>query len=158
MASKRKSWREKLADEKDFPRIEPISAGMAKKWGPGTIVIPTPREVDEIMRKVPKGKLITINQIREKVADRHGATIGCPICVGIFARTAAGAAEEDAADGKKRITPYWRTLKGDGEVNPKYPGGLEGQREKLEAEGHTLVQKGKRLLVENYQQALVKAP
>ena len=72
--SSRKTFREKLADDKDLPRVERISPGMAKQWGHGTIVIPAPSEVDAIMRRVPKGKLITINQIRELVARRHGAT------------------------------------------------------------------------------------
>ena len=152
----RRTWREKLADSKDFPRVQPISPGMAKTWGDGTIVIPQPSEVDAIMRSVPKGKLTTINQIRDAVAERHGATIGCPICVGIFARTAAGAAREDAADGKKRITPYWRTLKSGGEVNPKYPGGVKAQKARLEAEGHTVVAKGKRFVVQGFEKRLME--
>jgi hypothetical protein len=76
MAKARKSWREKLADDKDFPRVVEITPKMSQRWGTGTVVIPAPREVDEIMRMVPRGKLITINQIRETVAKRHGATIG----------------------------------------------------------------------------------
>src|SRR5438105_1907129 len=121
---KRKSWREKLADAKDLPKVVRISADMSQRWGGGTVAIPAPAEVDAIMRKVPRGKLITINQIRTIVAKRHGGTIGCPITCGIFAWIAAHAAEEDVAAGKKRITPYWRTLKSDGELNPKYPGGI----------------------------------
>ena len=62
--SKKKSWSEKLKDNKDFPRVEEITEKMSKKWGTGTVVIPAPMEVDEIMRKVPEGKLITINNIR----------------------------------------------------------------------------------------------
>ena len=76
MAKLRKSWREKLADSKDLPRLVEITKSMSQRWGIGTVVIPAPMEVDEIMRKVPRGKLITINQIREVVAKRHGATIG----------------------------------------------------------------------------------
>lgn len=154
--ARRKTWREKLTDAKDFPRVQPISEGMAKNWGPGTIVIPAPTEVDAIMRSVPKGKLTTVNHIREAVAKRHGATIACPICVGIFARTSAGAAEEDAAEGRKRITPYWRTLKSGGEVNSKYPGGVEGQKELLEAEGHAVVAKGKKHVVVDFERKLAK--
>ena len=81
--------------------------------------------VDDVMRKVPKGKLVTINQIRELLAARHHAYTACPITTGIFAGVAARAADEDEQAGKKRITPYWRTLKEGGEVNPEYPGGLE---------------------------------
>jgi alkylated DNA nucleotide flippase Atl1 len=97
------------------------------------------------MRKVPKGKLITINEIRAILAVKHGATIGCPICTGIFARIAASAAGEEAAEGKKNITPYWRTLKEGGVINEKYPGGAEGQKKLLEKEGHNVVKKGKNI-------------
>ena len=76
MAKLRKSWREKLADSKDLPRVVEITGKMSARWGTGTVCIPAPIEVDEIMRQVPRGKLITINQIREVVAKRHGATIG----------------------------------------------------------------------------------
>lgn len=131
---------------------------MRKMWGPGTIVIPAPSEVDDIMRAVAKGKLITINQIRAVVALRHGATVGCPITTGIHARIAAGAAGEDEAAGKKRVTPYWRTLKAGGEINPKYPGGLTGQRALLEAEGHRVVARGRRLFVDDYERCLITTP
>jgi hypothetical protein len=151
---KKKTFREKLADHKELPRVEPISEGMSRKWGKGTIVIPAATEVDEIMRKVRKRKLTTINQIREVLAHRHGATIACPIVTGIHARIAAGAAGEDEAAGKKRVTPYWRTLKSGGELNAKYPGGLQGQRKRLESEGHKVVSKGARMFVRDYERFL----
>ena len=154
--SKKKSWSEKLKDNKDFPRVEEITEKMSKRWGTGTVVIPAPMEVDEIMRKVPQGKLITINDIRAVLAKKHNATIGCPICTGIFARIAAGAAEEQRQKGEKNITPYWRTLKSGGEINEKYPSGIEGQKKLLEKEGHEVVQKGKKYFVANYEKSLAK--
>jgi len=138
MAKLRKSWREKLADDKDLPRVVEITDKMSKRWGTGTVVIPTPKEVDEIMQKVPKGKLITVSEIRAILAKKHGATIGCPLTTGIFANIAARAAEEAAAEGKQDITPYWRTLKADGSLNEKYPGGVEVQAARLREEGHTI--------------------
>lgn len=135
----KKSWQEKLADDKGLPKVEKITDKMSKRWGRGTVVIPAPREVDQIMKKVPKGKLTTINQIREALARKHGATIGCPITTGIFAWISAHAAEEAAAEGKKDITPYWRTLKSKGELNEKYPGGVKAQAARLRAEGHTIL-------------------
>ncbi len=106
--------------------------------GAGTCVIPAPLEVDALMRKVPRGKVTTINEIRAALACRHGATIGCPITTGIFASIAARAAEEAVAQGKKNITPYWRTLKSGGELNPKYPGGVAAQAAHLTDEGHAI--------------------
>src|SRR4029077_14880823 len=141
---KRKTWREKLADKKDLPKVVKITGRMTKRWGKGTVAIPAPHEVDAIMRKVPEGELITINEIRTLVAKRHKATIGCPITTGILAWLAAKAADEAAAGGETDITPYWRTLKSGGEINAKYPGGIERVKSLLEAEGHKVVMKGTR--------------
>jgi hypothetical protein len=157
MSAKRKTWREKLADSKGFPKVARIDGKMSKRWGEGTFVIPAPIEVDEIMRRVPKGKVTTIDAIRKELARKHGATIACPITTGIFAWIAAHAAAEAAAEGKKRITPYWRTLKTGGELNPKYPGGIAKFRSLLQSEGHSFVQKGKRVLVKDYEKKLAAA-
>ncbi len=154
--TKKRSWSEKLQDSKDFPRVERITEKMSKKWGVGTVVIPAPLEVDDLMKKVPKGKLTTINEIRAALAKKHGATICCPITAGIFARTAAGAAEEQQQKGEANITPYWRTLKAGGEINEKYPGGVEGQKKLLGKEGHKVVQKGKKFVVVDYEKSLAK--
>lgn len=124
--------------------------------GTGTVVIPAPIEVDEIMKKVPEGKLTTINDIRAALAKKHSATIGCPITTGIFAWVAAHAAEEQGQKGEKKITPYWRTLKAGGEINEKYPGGVEAQKKLLEKEGHHVIQKGKKYLVADYEKSQAK--
>jgi len=151
----RKSWREKL--DKGLPVVKKIEGTMSRRWGEGTVVIPAPREVDEIMKKVPSGKLITIKEIREILAKKHGATIGCPITTGIFAGIAARAAGEAAAEGKKDITPYWRTLKTGGVLNEKYPGGAEAQKRLLEKEGHKVVAKGKKFAVADLEKRLAPA-
>ncbi len=158
-SKKKKSWREKLMDKKDLPKVVKISDRMAGRWGtkPGdTLVIPAPIEVDEFMRKVPKGKLTTINEIRKALARKHKATIGCPITTGIFARIAAEVAAEDRAEGKKNITPYWRILKEGGVINEKYPGGIPDQRKLLEKEGHQVIKKGKRYVVLDFEKHIVK--
>ena len=157
MAKLRKTWREKLADSKDLPRVVEITGKMSTRWGTGTVCIPAPIEVDEIMRQVPRGKLITVNQIREIVAKRHGATIGCPITTGIFIGIAARAAEEMVTEGKQNTTPYWRTLKSKGELNEKYPGGVEAQAAHLREEGHIIEPgKGKKPpQVKDFEKALV---
>ena len=72
----KKSWREKLADDKELPKVIEITDSMSKRWGTGTVCIPAPREVDEIMKKVPRGKLITVNEIRATLAKKHSASIG----------------------------------------------------------------------------------
>jgi hypothetical protein len=150
----KKTWQEKLADDKGFPKVCKIDSTKSKRWGTGTFVIPAPMEVNELMRRVPKGKLTTIDQLRQVLALRHGATIACPITTGIFAWISAHAAAEARAEGKKNTAAYWRTLKSNGELNPKYPGGIAGLRRKLSSEGHRVIQKGKRFFVQEFQERL----
>jgi len=153
MAAKR-TFREKLADDKDLPRVERIPPGMVSRLGEGTLLIPAPSEVNALMRRVRKGRVTTINDIRAVLAARHSASTTCPIVAGILARIAAGAAGEEEADGKRRVTPYWRTLKRDGELNPKYPGGSAEQARRLRAEGHRVVTRGKRRFVADFERVL----
>jgi alkylated DNA nucleotide flippase Atl1 len=156
MPTKKITWSEKLNDSKGLPKVEKITDKMSKRWGTGTVVIPAPIEVDEMMRKVPTGKLTTINDIRAALAKKHKATIGCPMTTGIFAWIAAHAAEEQKQSGEKDITPYWRTLKTGGVLNEKYPGGDEGQKLLLEREGHTVIKKGRKYAVLNYEKSLIQ--
>ena len=156
MTAKKKTWCEKLNDSKGLPRVEKITDGMSKRWGTGTVAIPAPKEVDEVMRKIPKGQLMTINEIRAALAKKHNATIGCPMTTGIFAWIAANAAEEQKQNGEKDITPYWRTLKSGGFLNEKYPGGTETQKRLPEQEGHTVIKKGKNLVVLSYERSLAQ--
>jgi alkylated DNA nucleotide flippase Atl1 len=111
-------------------------------------------EVDELMRRVPEGKVVTINEIRAALARKHKATIGCPITTGIFAWIAANAAEEARKRGEKSITPYWRTLRTGGVINEKYPGGVQAQRKHLEKEGHRVARRGKRYVVVDHEKSL----
>ncbi len=101
---------------------------------------------------------MTINQIREFLAKKHGASIGCPITTGIFCNIAARASEEDAGEGKKEFTPYWRTLKSKGELNKKYPGGVAAQAPRLQAEGHAIEPgRGKKLpVIKDFEKVLVE--
>jgi hypothetical protein len=119
------------------------------------VVIVNPSEVVEIMKKVPKRKLITIVEICKKIAQNHKVKGCCSLTTGIFIMTAANAAEEADKQGRNLGIPYWRTLKSDGFLNEKFPGGAEAQKKKLENEGFIVTQKGKKFLVQNYQNFLV---
>lgn len=164
MAYKKKSWTEKLHDSKKFPKIlefDPkFPCGKAlEKWGAksgDTVVITPPLEVDGIMKKIPKGKLITLYEICKKLAKKHKVKFCCSLTTGIFINIAAHAAEEAKEKGERNITPYWRTLKMEGVLNHKFPGGAEAQKKLLEKEGFTIIQKGKKFIVENYENYLLK--
>ncbi len=150
----KKTWTEKLHQSKDLPKIVQITGKMARSWGEGSCVVPAPIEVDHLMRQVKRGRVITSHELRTALATYHETDLACPLTTGIFGWIAAHAAVEAEERGERRPTPWWRTLKSDGELNPKYPGGLERQRALLESEGHSVIARGKRLFVEGYERHL----
>lgn len=130
----RKSWREKLQTDQQ-PKIVKLPPEAWAKMGGRTMLVSTPRDVDALIRKIPKGKAVTSALLRQRLASDFGAECACPTSTGIFVRIAAEAAEEDRAAGAKRITPYWRVIAKDGSLNEKFPGGVKAHAEHLKAEG-----------------------
>ncbi|MDA7977343.1 MAG: MGMT family protein [Pirellulales bacterium] len=140
------TWKDKL--HKEHPNhgsLRPIPPIWHKRFGEGTMLIPRPLDLDALIRRVRKGKLVSQSQLRENLAHAAGATATCPITTGIFLRIVAEAAEEDLAAGKKRITPYWRVVSDDGRLNEKLPGGIAAQSRRLQQEGLSIIPgKGKK--------------
>lgn len=145
-------WREKLEKPQE-PKVVKIPPSMSR-FGKGTMLIPTPRLVDSLLRQVPKGKLVTVGEIRKRMANDFAADVTCPLTTGICVRIVAEAAEEDRAVGRQRITPYWRVIKDDGSLNPKFPGGDQVQARYLRREGASVARKGKRTVVKDFEKRL----
>ena len=137
MITNMKSWREKLQGVHEA-RIVAIPPRMRKQYGKGTMLVPKPLDVDAMIRKVPRGKVITLTQLREKLARAAGADVTCPLMAGMFVRISAEAAAEEMRAGRSRVTPYWRVIRDDGRLLEKLPGGPVEQARHLEAEGHTI--------------------
>lgn len=150
-----KSWRTKLEKPQEA-KVVPVPPKMSR-FGEGSMLIPTPRLVDELIRKIPKGKLAAVSELRRKLASDFHADVTCPLTTGIFVRIAAEAAEEDRGQGRKRITPYWRVVKDDGTFNPKLPGGIAQQTQNLRAEGLEVFTSGKKTpRVVDFENRLIK--
>lgn len=150
----KKDFNAMLHDGKDMPKFQTITDPKSiEKYGGNRMYFAPPIEYDRIMKQVPYGKVITVGDIREYFAKQSGADLTEPITAGIFVSIAAWASHQRADDE----TPYWRTLKAEGELNPKYLGGVEAQKEKLEAEGHVIIRKGRknfRYYVKDYEKAV----
>jgi alkylated DNA nucleotide flippase Atl1 len=149
-----KSAIDQLKAAKEPHIVSPIPLGFPGAMTANSMLVSTPCEVDAVIKRVPAGKLVTLAEIRAHLAQRHGAEIACPVSTAIFINVAARAAEEYAAMGEEQITPYWRVLKVGGKLNEKYPGGIAAQRERLEAEGFTVLQRRKGAVVAEYEQFL----
>jgi alkylated DNA nucleotide flippase Atl1 len=152
----KKDFNAMLNNSKDMPTIKDIDKEeVVKRYGGSRMLLAPPIDYDGLMRQVPKGKVVTSEQIRKVLANRYGADFTCPLTAGIFINIAAWASEQRDTDK----TPYWRTLKSDGELNEKYPGGIDAQQKKLEAEGFTIFTKGRskqRYYVQDFDKALAK--
>lgn len=150
----RKDFNAMLHDSKDFPKLQIVTDEKTiARYGGDRMYFASPLDYDRVMKRVPFGKLTTVGAVREYFARHNDADFTDPITAGIFVSIAAWASHQRDHDE----TPYWRTLKASGELNPKYPGGVEAQRAKLEAEGHRVVERGRKNLryyVEGYEQAL----
>lgn len=150
----KKDFNKMLNDSKDMPKIVTITDEKSiEKYGGSKMYFAPPIDYDKVMRLVPKGKLITVGTIREHFAKQNNADFTDPITAGIFCSIAAWASFQRTDD----ITPYWRTLKANGELSPKYPGGVEEQKKLLETEGFTVIKKGRtniRYYVKDYENFL----
>lgn len=150
----KKDFNAMLHNNKDMPKFQVITDQKSiEKYGGNNMYFAPPIDYDKVMKKIPYGKVITIGKIREFFANENDADFTEPITAGIFVSIAAWASYQRTEDK----TPYWRTLKANGELNSKYPGGIEVQKEKLEAEGHTIIKKGRKNIkyyVKDYEDVL----
>lgn len=150
----KKDFNAMLHDSKDMPKFQMITDQKSiEKYGGNRMYFAPPIAYDRVMKQIPRGKVITVGKIREHFAKISGADFTEPITAGIFVSIVAWASYQRSFDE----TPYWRTLKANGELNEKYPGGAEAQKEKLEVEGHTILQKGRkniRYFVKDYERFL----
>lgn len=154
----KKDFNAMLHDSKGMPKFQRVTDPKTiEKYGGDKMFFAPPIEYDRLMRLVPFGKLATVGQLREHLARENGADFTDPITAGIFVSIAAWASFQRQGDE----TPYWRVLKAGGELNPKYPGGAAAQKQRLEAEGHTVLQRGRaniRYYVQGYEGALFDFP
>lgn len=150
----KKDFNAMLHDSKDMPKMMTVTdEASIKKYGGEKMYFAPPIDYDTVMKKIPFGKVVTVGEIRAHFAKKSGADFTEPITAGIFVSIAAWASYQRA----ENETPYWRTLKANGELNAKYPGGVETQKEMLEREGHTVIRKGRkniRYYVKDYEKVL----
>jgi alkylated DNA nucleotide flippase Atl1 len=154
--NKRKSWQDKFENAvKGLPKVVEVPPKWQKQMGGKMVLVPTPKLVDAVIRKVPKGKLITAGQIRAKLAADFKADSTCPLTTGIFLRIISEYTEEQRSKGEKQLSPYWRVLKDDGKLNAKFPGGMASHAKLLRQEGHKITGKDNKARIADYEKSLV---
>lgn len=151
----RKDFNKRMNDSKDMPKIVTLDEDGAKRWGGNTMVIAPPLDYDILIKGIPNGKLATTDVLRKIIAKKYNSDITCPLTCGIFVNICAWASYQRKND----ITPYWRVLKSNGELNSKFPEGIENQKKLLLEEGYEIIQKGSKNIkyyVKDYEKYLIE--
>ena len=147
MKRSRTPWAAKLR-----PEMKPQVVTDPK--GRGQMLLPTPMLVAEEISNIPEGALLTVPELRSRLAERFHAEFTCPLMTGIFFNLVAGAAEEQLAAQQPPVAPYWRVILENGTLSPKTPAGPEQQAQRLRQEGHSITQRRTKLEVANFRQHL----
>lgn len=147
---------EKLNVSKQPKIVSPVPEGFPGWQENRSMVVSTPREIDSIVRRIPEGRLVTLDSIRTHLRTKYATDMACPVSTAIFINIVAAAAEEMAARGDVDIAPWWRILKNGGLLNPKFPGGADAQAARLEAEGFMVIRGKRGLTVKDYEHYLVE--
>lgn len=153
----KKSWVEKMRPDMKPRIVTNTSVKWQEKFGKGKMLIPTPALINRLIRKIPGGNLTTVNLIREKLARDFDADYTCPITTGIFIWIVANAAEEEKRHGDHNVSPYWRVIKNNGQLNPKFPGGEAQHAKLLRAEGLnvTKTKNGKHFMIADFKHHVI---
>lgn len=129
-----KTWSEKYLTTSK-PQVKRIDKKFADIPEGASMLIATPKIVDEYISMIPKGKTADIKTMRSDLAAEYHAEYTCPVTSGIFLRIVAEKAYEEYAQGKKKITPFWRMIDPKSPAAKKLTFGTDFIRSKRQEEG-----------------------
>jgi alkylated DNA nucleotide flippase Atl1 len=107
---------------------------------------------EDLIREIPTGKVVTTEVMKLYLASKYRVMSINPLITANALVLIARAAEER----KGFDVPWWRILKvkdGSGMLNDKFPGGMDEQKRRLEAEGHKIAGVPGGYWVDRYQAA-----
>ncbi|MFM8373766.1 MAG: hypothetical protein ACKOCO_15395 [Bacteroidota bacterium] len=127
-------WQDKL-HKNQLPVIKEGPEQWNIRFGGSRMLIANPELVYEKIKTIPKGEVMTIKELRTKLAEDFDADYTCPLTAGIFLRIAAEAAEEMTTAGNRPELPWWRVIPDDHRLNNRLPGNGILQASRLREEG-----------------------
>jgi hypothetical protein len=114
----------------------------------GKMLVPCPATVEALLKKIPEGKLVTIDLVRKTLADQFNVQTTCPFNTKLCLRAIAN-------DPGKKVA-YWRVVQGTGEMIDYFPGGFAGHAALLSEHGFVIGYDGKKPKVKNLRENLVQ--
>ena len=133
----------------DEDTIVDISRGRERFFGcSGKMLKPCPATVAALVKKIPENQLGTTDLLRKHLAQQFQAQVTCPYDFKQSLLAAAG----DPSQG----IPWWRVVKQDGGLIPRFPGGAAAQAERLRQEGFSIDANGKKPRVVDFKHKLAQ--
>lgn len=134
-AKSKPSWTSKLLASKP-PAVKTLQAPFAEMAVGTRMLVASPALLDEFIRTLLPGQVVTVRDLRDELATRHRAEHTCPVSTGIFLRVVAEAAWEQHQAGAPlaSITPFWRVIDPGSELAAKLACGPDFIRERILAE------------------------
>lgn len=119
------SWQEKL-DRGKPAHVEVTTQDFADVPAGSTMLIATPRIVDDYVCTLKPGKTVDMKQLRASIAKKFKASHMCPLTAGIFLRIVSEAAFESLQNGAKpeSVTPFWRAVDPKSALAKNWPAAL----------------------------------
>ena len=114
-------WQTKLNKDATH-QVKILDKKFADMPANSSMLIATPKIIDQFIRKIPKGKPKSLKEMRVSLAKKYSADYTCPVTSGIFLRIVAEAAFESYIIGKQpldKITPFWRLIEVDSHLAKK---------------------------------------
>ena len=104
-------------NDKKFADLEPNT----------TTLIPSPADIQREIDDLAAGETMELTELRNRLADRHGADGTCPVMAGMNLRVVAevcfGAL--DAGVPPAQLSPVWNAISPTSPLASKLPGGPE---------------------------------
>ena len=95
------------------PKIVDIPTKMEKFYGKGKMLHPTVEEIEEIIKTIPKGYVVTIDAIAKRLAKTFNTDVTCPMRTGNAIKRIS---ERYSSTNINYKIPFWRVIRSDMQV------------------------------------------
>ena len=91
-------------------KIVSIPEKMEKFYGKGTMLHPVPNDIEALIKKIPRGKVLSIDMLAKRLANDHGTDVTCPMRTGNAIKKIS---KRYSAENLDRDLPFWRVIRKD---------------------------------------------
>jgi hypothetical protein len=144
--AKGNTWTEKITDKSKVHQVKKLDKSFADMPEGSTMLVASPNIVNNYVRSIPKGISVSLQTMRNDLANEYGAEYTCPVTSGIFLRIVAEAAHEQLQAGTpiSKVAPFWRVIDEKSALNKKLSFGSDFVVEQRKKEGILTLAKQKK--------------